>query len=94
MSHFGENITVRKTVLVSWYGSNYTTAKGLAGVLAEYAATRILETHSRNTKKYGSPRYSKPKELAIWKAQKSRLRKKFSRRIMPIMKKLFEENVR
>lgn len=99
MSYFGKNIKVEKKIVVTYLGKVYFTASGLTGSLADNYADQLLEYLSNkewqetsNSKKYGTPRYSDPKGLAKWKAHKKRLRTKFIRRALPIIKKLFSEN--
>lgn len=93
MSHYGKNMKVKKTVVVSCFGKNYVTSKGLGSVLADQAASRVLERIRFNVQLYGTPNYSKRHEnfLALWRKNHARVRAKFYRRALPILKKLFEE---
>lgn len=93
MSDFGKKVVVRK--VVSYTGTNYVTAKGLAKVLAREATNRLLfsSTAFENRSKYG--RYSGLSEyrdlMVLWRKHESRLRKGFYKRILPLVKPLFEE---
>lgn len=96
MSYFGQNCKIRKTTLVTYFGKQYVTAKGLAMKLADDVAYRTIERcrerewkETRNCKKYGEPVYSNPAGLKKWKTHTSRLRKIAFRRILPIVEKLF-----
>lgn len=93
MSYFGSNYSIQKSVVVKFFGSRYETASGLTGMLAETAALTILEKFVRtNTLKYGSCAYSDPEKLKLWRTHKSRLRKRFYRRALPIIEKLFKQH--
>lgn len=90
MSYFGENYTIKKTVVVKYFTGTYETPAGLTGMLADNAAHDILEKMApKNRKKYGRNAYGDPK-FNTWKAHKSRLRKIFYRRALPIIEKMFE----
>jgi len=94
MSRLAEHGKIRKTVLVTYFGKQYTTAKGLTSSLAEDTAHQILQQNHRNTKKYGTPTYNNPAKLALWRSQKSRLRKTFYRRALPIIEKMFQNGAK
>jgi hypothetical protein len=89
MSYFSQHATVEKKVVVTYFGNKYVTPSGLAGSLGTDVALRILEEMRNNTKKYGRPTYSDPKALELWKSHKNRLRKKFIRRALPLIERLF-----
>jgi len=87
---FNSSLKVKKTVVVTWYGKNYVTATGFTKHLADLAASRIMERFRDILgKKYGVPYYSDPKGLKKWKENLSRLRKKYYRRALPLIEKLF-----
>jgi hypothetical protein len=90
MSFFSKNAKIEKKVVVTFFYKKYVTASGLARMLSDVAAQRLMERFGRNDKKrYGVPHYSDPKGVRLWKENISRIRKKFYRRILPHIEKVF-----
>lgn len=96
MSYFAEHAVVKKKVVVTYFGKVYFTAAGLVGMLATEAAHRVME-RGRDDKRYGRPVYSTYKTgsppmtpLERWRQNTSRLRRKFVRRALPHVERLFD----
>jgi hypothetical protein len=95
MSNFGKSASIETTVVMHYRGKLYFTPEGITGVLADDAADRII-SRQKNDKKYGRAIYNTTKSgtppmtpMERWKANMSRLRKKYTRRALPILLRVF-----